>query len=595
MGKRWTDGYNPTHMRRLIPVLVLLFLASSAFATTRTWTGTTSGQWTLASNWGGTAPVAGDDLVFPPGALNLNNTNDFPAGTVFHSIAINGGGSVLNGNQIVLTGGMSNSFTGTSTINLSIQLSVPLFFFETFNQSNGALVIAGNIDLNGCELSVTPALGSSVTISGAISGGPPDPALHSNVSVLKGDSGDLTLSGNNTFAGQVLVGGSGRLLVASANALGVGDNTLANGTVVNSGAALAIVGVTVPNEFMQIGGVLQSLLPGSAINGTVKLGDTMSVLAPATLAFNGLLTGISFRMGGDGTYIINSTGNTFGSVAWFGPATLRLGVSNALPSTVSLLLPTNALFDVNGKAQTITSLGGVGNVSLGSGGALTITNAIGGFAGAVSGSGSVTLAAASSTTWTGANTFTGSFSHTGGEFDLSGGSLAAAFTQSAGTFGIGENATAGAVTINGGVFWPNGTFPIANTGNLTLAAGTTYREDIHSSSNAGTVNVTGTVSLGGATLLLDDTGALVFPGNTFTIIDNDGADPVIGTFNGLPQGAIITGGLSGLLYRISYVGGTGNDVVLTALAPGAIPALDPRALAALALALAAIAMLALRR
>ena len=43
-------------------------------------------------------------------------------------------------------------------------------------------------------------------------------------------------------------------------------------------------------------------------------------------------------------------------------------------------------------------------------------------------------------------------------------------------------------------------------------------------------------------------------------------------------------------YNISYVGGTGNDVVLTALAPGAIPVLDPRMLVALALVLAAIAI-----
>jgi len=62
------------------------------------------------------------------------------------------------------------------------------------------------------------------------------------------------------------------------------------------------------------------------------------------------------------------------------------------------------------------------------------------------------------------------------------------------------------------------------------------------------------------------------PGQTFVIIDNDGTDPVSGTFNtpcfgcaGIPyaEGSTITSG--NYSFRISYVGGTGNDVVLTAI------------------------------
>lgn len=48
--------------------LFLTFRIDDASAATRTWTGTTSGSWSVASNWGGTAPVTGDDLVFPAGA-----------------------------------------------------------------------------------------------------------------------------------------------------------------------------------------------------------------------------------------------------------------------------------------------------------------------------------------------------------------------------------------------------------------------------------------------------------------------------------------------------------------------------------------------
>ena len=50
----------------------------------------------------------------------------------------------------------------------------------------------------------------------------------------------------------------------------------------------------------------------------------------------------------------------------------------------------------------------------------------------------------------------------------------------------------------------------------------------------------------------------------FMIIQNDGTDPVVGTFAGLAQGATIVQG--GMRFRISYDGGTGNDVVLTRIA-----------------------------
>jgi hypothetical protein len=54
-------------------------------------------------------------------------------------------------------------------------------------------------------------------------------------------------------------------------------------------------------------------------------------------------------------------------------------------------------------------------------------------------------------------------------------------------------------------------------------------------------------------------------GTTFTIIDNDGTDPVVGTFQGLAEGAFIT--QNGLNLKLSYHGGDGNDVTLTVLDP----------------------------
>ncbi len=80
-------------------------------------------------------------------------------------------------------------------------------------------------------------------------------------------------------------------------------------------------------------------------------------------------------------------------------------------------------------------------------------------------------------------------------------------------------------------------------------------------------DVTGTVNLTGAILAPSNGGKLYVSsaGQTFTIINNDGGDAVVGTFAGLAEGATLTVGSD--TYAISYTGGDGNDVVLTQQAP----------------------------
>jgi len=58
-------------------------------------------------------------------------------------------------------------------------------------------------------------------------------------------------------------------------------------------------------------------------------------------------------------------------------------------------------------------------------------------------------------------------------------------------------------------------------------------------------------------------------GDKFTIIDNRSSTAVQGTFDGLAEGAQFS--VSGVTFSISYVGGDGNDVVLTALNTGSDP------------------------
>ena len=75
-----------------------------------------------------------------------------------------------------------------------------------------------------------------------------------------------------------------------------------------------------------------------------------------------------------------------------------------------------------------------------------------------------------------------------------------------------------------------------------------------------TLHVTRAVVLNNSTL--DPTSAGMHPAS-MTIISNDGTAPVTGTFLGLPEGAIINDLWDS--FRISYVGGDGNDVTLTRL------------------------------
>lgn len=75
--------------------------------------------------------------------------------------------------------------------------------------------------------------------------------------------------------------------------------------------------------------------------------------------------------------------------------------------------------------------------------------------------------------------------------------------------------------------------------------------------------VSGDVTLGGTLQIVGDYVAA--PGETFTIIQNNGPNVITGTFSGLAEGAAFNAGSSA--YTISYTGGNGNEVVLTAIEP----------------------------
>jgi hypothetical protein len=168
----------------------------------------------------------------------------------------------------------------------------------------------------------------------------------------------------------------------------------------------------------------------------------------------------------------------------------------------------------------------------------------------------------------------------------------------------GRGAISGAVTVNSGANLApgatgNGSTAILDTGALTLASGSNFSLDLNGNV-AGTsydqVNVTGTVNLGlitGSNLVLNSVSGLTV-GDTLFIVENDGIDPVTGTFAGLANGATFSSGSDTfqIFYNASGQGG-GNDIELAVESVRPVP--EPSTWAGGALAFAVIAYTQRRR
>lgn len=139
--------------------------------------------------------------------------------------------------------------------------------------------------------------------------------------------------------------------------------------------------------------------------------------------------------------------------------------------------------------------------------------------------------------------------------------------------------TVGNVDVDGGTVAPGLSPGVLNTGDLTYTGGT-LEEEIGGTASGqfDQVNVTGAVDLGSSVTTLTIThwnGFTPALNDSFVIINNDGVDAINGIFNGLAQGA--TAVVGGYTYTISYIGGTGNDVVLTVTGVPAAPTPTPSA------------------
>ncbi len=331
-------------------------------------------------------------------------------------------------------------------------------------------------------------------------------------SVFTGGSGIVALSGNNTYTGETTVGGN-TLAVRHNKALGTADNTETTGTRItdSNGRVQLENGVTVMDELLT-----------SSPNINLNLYSTGTGAAGALTNTN-KWTGDLDSGGTSSNYYTylraNSTNNRLivdGEIlAQTGPFGYYVYVQGSSSGVV----------EVNGDVQEPYRFQVQSSTAEVNG---SVTTTLGPY-----------VSSGSSTRLSG----TGTFSWT-------------STSQKAEIYG---NLNPGTSTSTGILTLGNTWFRSASSSDFEVELNGTSAGSGHDQ-----LVVNGTVELTGD---LDITlGYSPAVGDSFTIIDNDGTDPVVGAFNGLSEGGLFSIGTD--FFNITYEGGSGNDVVLTKVLVG---------------------------
>lgn len=230
-----------------------LAIATAAFGqATVTWqNGAADGSWTNPANWGGVAPVAGDNLLFTSAAGVATNplNNDFATGTPFNSLqfvnATFSGPLTLRGNGVTLgAGGITNNNTSASrqvTIENAIAVSATQTW-TTANSLNAVTLVSGSLSGSGsiaaaghaASLVDAPAIrlsGSNAAHSGGIDARNAGVYLLSPAAMTGGN-----LNINNANAVAWIQGGAGQTYTFG---IGTGANQIQFRTTGTGGLVLA--------------------------------------------------------------------------------------------------------------------------------------------------------------------------------------------------------------------------------------------------------------------------------------------------------------------------------------------------------------------
>jgi autotransporter-associated beta strand protein len=346
--------------------------------------------------------VAALDQFSGAGSLILGaSTADFDGGNdTYYSGSISGSGGIeVSGDTYIDISG-SNTYTGATTINDSSTLDVG----SALASSGIALT---NVDT---ELEIGDGAEASVTISQVISG----------VGVVYVDEGDDGLNGDSVPFTATLTAAStyaGGTYVFEYNTLVLkGAGSIADSAAVeNNGGVIDISQATGPVT-------LNDYEDQDALTSTLLLGGT-TVILEGTSGYTGIDGGV---ISGTGSVQIGATTDTTGAVMVFGGPMAYTGStiiyghlevvdtgSIASSSNVALKVSgAGLIFDVDVATIDLNSLSGVAGTTISSvyGSVLDVTqDTTATFSGVISGSGGLTIDAASTAALTlaGVNTYTG--------------------------------------------------------------------------------------------------------------------------------------------------------------------------------------------
>ncbi len=528
--------------------------------------------------------VVGNITVNRSGYLDLNSHSDGIA-------------------DLMLNGGADVQGTGTLTIAGNI-LTDPLGITNAYSQIDSKLGFEG---LGTREIAVRATPSSSgvwtteLILAGSVSGASP---------LLKTGDGDLRLSAASSFTGP-LTATEGCLSVLHDLALGATNS----GVTLSGSAKLTLGDPYVPSD-VNIGAeplVLDSQ-PDALASAVVAYSDcswagSITLLRDVEiwcadiviLELSGPIGGVGglkktyrgqLRLTGNqpntyagetvldyGTMILDKDANTTAIPGNFtigqyagAPSAVRCDHPGLIADSAQVKIASTGAWLLNGQTETVGPVIGDGEIDLGAGGSLhtSFNGLTTNFAGRIEGSGTVFKEGSGTWTLSGVNTFAGLTKVFGGTLNVNG--VQPASGVEVGPAGrLGGTGTVGALSGPGGTVAPGLSIGTLTASNVTFSAGGTFAAEL-GATGCDRLAARGDVALGGAALALAAPGLLPSEGQTFLILDNDGADTVSGTFAGLAEGATATDGLR--QYAITYAGGDGNDVVLSATNTAALrPAL----------------------
>ncbi len=509
----------------------------------------------------------------PPGSAwntNVGNLN-WLAGAVAVSYAnsdiVNFTDAGLTGNAVAIDAG------GLSPAGINVSNTTSTYTFTGGGLSgSGTLTKTGNGEL---ILDTTCSAGAVVITGGVVKLATAD-RLGDAMPVSIGGSGTLDLNNKNEALGAVTFDGGGTLKTGTGTVTLGGDITVTanNGTPLITGniitGASGTRTVTVPNGTAAVDLQIDATLAGGArfvIGGAgavVLNGDSATFAAGVTVPIGGdVRIGHQNALGGaTSTLFLNggtlTSQGTFTGVAAI-PAPMSLGGNATLAGSDAEWLGSVGFAFAGPQSRTLTVNNQTtfsGNLGSGTGGDDTLT---------VNGTGVLILKGLTNALSV-LNVNGGSVSLEAGLTAIAGGGV----TVNAGGMLKGNGTIAGDLFVADGSVRPGtvadgtailsvGAFTLGSTGILGIQLAGAASGDYDA------LNVTGSVSLGGSLAVSLSGGFTPGARDVFTILLNDGdgtTDPLTSIFTGLAEGDVVPN--SGGLF-ISYIGGDGNDIILTAV------------------------------